>query len=195
MQKPLLFFLLMLSIPFFGRGQENKNQNIKKGILRTQGTISSGLMPKNNLVNIYLSGDLEYYISESISIRSDAYYFLSTMQGPSIFSKNHSSSTGALFHFVKNKNFDPYIGIQPGIAFSGLNCSSSENNTYACYTSFNPLLSTIAGFNYYAPTLFHLFMNIRYVNGKHLSEAPSGPVSLNEVKISFGLGWNFRVKK
>jgi hypothetical protein len=61
-------------------------------------------------------------------------------------------------------------------------------------SSVNPLISTAFGFNFYFQRWFHLFGEVRYISGKHLSDATT-PLSLNELRFSFGLGWNINLIK
>ena len=164
-----------------------------KGILRATATFASGYMPKENITNIYLTGELEYYPSENISIRGESAFFINTISEKfKPFDYNHALLTGVLFHFKPNNALDPYLGIQPGIALTRTNIIpfGYDNN----HAAFNPLYCITGGINYYATRFFHLFVNLKYINGKHLSDAPS-PLSLNEFRFSFGLGFNVNVMK
>jgi hypothetical protein len=60
--------------------------------------------------------------------------------------------------------------------------------------SISPLATAGLGFNYYFQRFAHLFLETRYVYGQHLSNAPS-PISLQEVRITFGLGFNLFIIK
>lgn len=190
------FFILLISvlIPFSIIAQERSFS--KEGILRAQATLSTGNMIKYPVTHIYLSGDLEYYISEQISIKGDSYYFLGSMMDNHFFKYNHSNFAGISFHLVQKKIFDPYICLQPGAAYSlseqGIN--NNIESKVSSNTTISPLLSVSVGFNYYAKKYFHLFMGTQYINGKYLSTGPH-PISLDELRISFGLGFNLCLKK
>lgn len=167
---------------------------IKRGILRAQGTISPSYLLQQKASPIYLHTDLEYYFEEKFSIRSDTYYFLSYTSDNQPFDFNHSAFSGLVYHFTSEKHFDPFIGIQPGISYASrpvLMLAVYDGNPGR---SFNPLYSAVAGFNFYANKYFHLLANARYIYGTHTAEGTS-PSSLQELRFSFGLGWNLRVKK
>ena len=96
-----------------------------------------------------------------------------------------------------NSHFDPYVGVFPGyavgqlnekvVALSGLEPQSSNP------VVLSPLISFAGGFNYYANRFFSLFINAQYVIGTHLSDV--APVSLNELKVSLGLGYHIWATK
>ncbi|MDQ3192860.1 MAG: hypothetical protein M3Q58_14800 [Bacteroidota bacterium] len=194
MKLHLFIVILAVVICFSVKGQEIAFS--KDGILRAQTTLSTGNMLHYKVTHIYLSGDLEYFLSEQISIKGESYYFLGSMMSNHFFKYNHSSFAGVSYHLLKNNIFDPYISIQPGAAFSlaqrGFYNTDENLNSYN--TTINPLLSVSLGFNYFASKYFHLFINTQYINGKYLSNAPY-PISLDELRISFGLGFNLNVKK
>ena len=182
--------------------QEEKKQFIHKGLLRAQATISPGIMLKERASTISIHGNLEYYVADNISIRGDSYYFLKDDQN--IFSADHSVFSGASYHFKTKNRFDPYFALEPGIAivkrisFSGvIECLTTPCPGYvniSGQTSVNPLISPALGFNLYFQKLFHLFGEVRYISGKYLSNATT-PLSLNELRFSFGLGWNLNLIK
>lgn len=190
-------------------------------IIRCGLSFAPGFMFKQDQVNFYVSGDLEYYISPRISILSTTYYFLNSNMpgsvkdsllnggiGP-VLKMNHKNFTGFRFHLLRDKMFDPFIGFQPGFAIcqtndnyydegirtNGLIYSPPRRDTRI---SFDPMASIDFGFNIYAIKFFHLFVNGRYAMGRHLGGF--SPYSLNELSVSFGLGlnanfWNRKNKK
>ena len=182
--------------------QEESKQFIHKGLMRAQGTISPGIMLKENITTISLHGTLEYYIADNISIRGDSYYFLkdNNTYDPS-FAYNNSTFAGASYHFKTKNHFDPYFAFEPGIAiaqsmYNYAHIHNIPSDTPPTYFSraINPLISSAIGFNFYFQKIFHLFGEARYICGKHLSDAPT-PLSLNELRFSFGLGINISVIK
>lgn len=208
--KKLVGALLLLLVGFSGKAQEEKKQFIHKGILRAQATISPGMMThisKQGIITypsftISLHGNLEYYIADNISIRGDGYYYLQekhTLQG-NPFQFNHSIFSGASYHFKTKNHFDPYLAFEPGISItSGFKgCWYDPFQTpYSCLegeTTLNPLLSSALGFNLYFQKWFHVFGQARYIYGKYLSNAPN-PLSLSELRFSFGLGFNLTLIK
>jgi hypothetical protein len=147
----------------------------------------------NSFNNIYLHGNLEYYPNDKLSVRSDSYVFLNALSS-FVELQNHSNFTGISYHFTTKKQFDPYITFQPGIAYVKVApVVAISLIAFPEISGWVPLYSSAIGFNYYAKKYFHLFMEARYVRG----ELPAYPVaiSLNELKLSFGLGFNLRVKK
>jgi hypothetical protein len=204
---------------------ENENgykPNKYHHIIRAGLSFSPGFMFKQDQVNFYVSGDLEYYIAPKVSIVSTTFYFLNSNMSSSmedsllnkggmgpILKMNHKNFTGFRYHLLKDKMFDPFIGLQPGFSI----CQTNDNyydesiRTYGFIygpprrdtrISFDPMLSIDLGFNVYAVKFFHLFVNGRYAMGRHLGGLK--PYSLNELSFSFGLGlnanfWNQKNKK
>lgn len=197
--KKILFFLSVL--PVTVSAQQENSRFIDKGLLRAQGNVSSGVMLKSPGTSIYIHGDLEYYLEPGISIRSESYYFLGTFNAEPTFAMNHSNFSGVMYHFHTNGKFDPYMGVQPGIALTQLakpvlpgpdSAQWSPASVSSYSYNFSPLFSVSAGFNYYAYKFFNLFVHVKYAAGKHLSDIQ--PESLSELKMTFGLGWNVWVK-
>lgn len=193
MVKPFLIGLfLFLSLFLFS---QEESIVVNKGLVRFQGTIGIGKLLSIDETNIFLTGNLEYYIQSNISGRGDVYYFLKNDENT--LKQNHQLFAGASYHINTHSNFDPYIGFQPGMALTQSFNTPKKNtdsvNQLTSSTSFSPLMSGIVGFNYYASKWFHLFVDGRFVQGRHLSNFKA--VSLNEIRVSFGLGFNFNVLK
>lgn len=185
--------ILLLSISFLHAG-EHEGTYIRKGLIRTQLTISPGHMfgPKANTLSLH--GNLEYYVADRISIRGSTYYLLQARDSKgSILDMNFSTFSGAAYHFPTSNRFDPYLSFEPGVAVV-----RDVNKWYVLpepgdnALSVNPVYSSSAGFNYYFERWFHLFGEIRYIYGKHISHN-SGPLSLSELRFSFGLGFNLNL--
>lgn len=181
--------LLFCFFPLFLTAQENTSAVAQKGLLRATGTISFGGMTKHEQTNIYLHGVMEYFVSKNITSRGDIYYYLKSGD-KQMLNLNHQLFAGSSYHFNTISNFVPYLGVQPGIALTQANfiTINQENNVEA-----SPLISAVAGFNYYASKWFHLFIDGRYVYGEHLSNQKK--IALDEVRLSFGLGFNLNVLK
>jgi hypothetical protein len=147
--------------------------------------------------NVYLHGNLEYYPEDKLSIRSDTYVYLNALYSKYIDIKNYSSFTGISYHFTTKKQFDPYIALQPGIAYVNIEPAVSITipglSVLPEVSGYAPLYSAAIGFNYYAKSIFHLFMEARYVHGDFAASPVA--LSLDELKVSFGLGFNLRAKK
>lgn len=189
--------IVLLLVPGTMAGQESDEStatfNPHKGMWRAQATISLG-QKRGGFTHMYLHGDLGYHLTDQVELRGEGYYFLNTLGDTTAFEYNHQLMAGALFHFETDGSIDPYMGIQPGVAFS-LSSAECPDDTqdaleWQCVPSTNPIFSFVAGANYYAPKLFHLFAQVRYVRGVHLGEHL--PVHLDELRFSFGLGFNIR---
>jgi len=198
-----IFILFFTLISFTGFTQEENAQFIHKHLTRATASIVAGVMLKNNINNVHVNGNLEYYLDNKISIRGDFNYMLgsSGLTADSMGLKdNHSILLGAVYHFHTANHFDPYLILQPGFAYtSSYNAKYSsllQDNTKIIY--YKPVISPLAtvglGFNYYFQRFAHLFLETRYVYGQHLSDAPK-PISLQELRITFGLGFNLFVAK
>lgn len=181
--------MMILFFPLFLAAQEADEIIAKKGLLRTMGTINFGRLTKEEQTNIYLQGVLEYFVTKNITSRGDIYYYLKS-GNQQLLNLNHQLFAGASYHFNTNSNFVPYLGIEPGVGLTQASfvIMNGENNIEA-----SPLISAVAGFNYYASKWFHLFIDARYVTGKHLSNQKM--ISLDELRLSFGLGFNLNILK
>lgn len=193
-------FPIFICFSFALSAQRESEQFIHKHLVRADGSIVAGYMFKDNLSNVHLNGNLEYYFDNKVSLRGDANY----MMGSSGLTKdsmglhdNHSIMLGPVFHFHTNGHFDPYFIVQPGLAYTSSFHQSQRYGTVneegAIKTKYEGVLSPLGsagfGFNYYFQHFAHLFMETRYVYGRHLSQAPS-PISLQELRITFGLGFD-----
>lgn len=191
--RKVLGALILFATPLVFQAQSDTGRYVHPHLIRAHGTISPGYMTDGGYLQIYLHGAIEYYVDDRISLRGEGYYFLkSGSKYPWL--QNHSVFSGASFHKMTRTHFDPYIGLQPGInisqlAFGGpcaLNpCLVQDEG----FTKLNPVISPLAGFNYYFEKVFHLFGEARYIWGRHIADAPT--YSLSEFRFSFGLGINF----
>jgi len=194
-----LFLLLSIWIATSSFGQEFSKSNI----LRASASFSVGKLLKDKETTINVGTSLEYYLDEKFSLRGEGVYFIGYNDDVAFgYKYNHGLMAGLIYHFTEKKAFDPYIGLQPGMSFGqygNLTDSTLANDTYWLtnnqYTNFhvNPTVSIHTGFNYYAEKLFHLFIDVRYLYGNFHSEIPT--MSLSELRVEFGLGWNLRLKK
>jgi len=175
----------------------NSQEFYKDGMLRATATFAVGKPFAISTLHSYVKGELEYQLDEAWSVRGDTYYLVGNTGGVSnkFYDEYHSTFAGVSYHFTKQKQFDPYLGIQAGVLWSEIipeptiGLALFEPNR----TSIDPLASLHAGFNYYAKNYFHLFMNVRYIYGIRSGE---GQIKdLSEIRVSFGLGFNINVKK
>lgn len=174
-----------------------ENYFIHKGLVNTMGTFTPSFMTSQEVRNIYLHGELEYFGADKISIKGETDFFVSSTSEKKPFEFNHASFTGIAFHFplAKAPYLDPYWAIEPGIAYVKSNRSNSKDISIPTLASLDPLLSTAIGVNYYAKKLIYFSCSLRYVYGQHLANDARGvtekPISLSEVKCMFGLGLHF----
>ena len=169
--------------------QDSSKQFIHKGLLRGALTYSVGMMSELTISNIYVTGNLEYYADNKVSIRGDGCFFVSSLNDNRYLKQNHQVFFGACYNFPVKSRLNPFIGFQPGVAISRINFVYGLSDP----GSIGPVASVVTGFNYYAEKWFHVLINVRYVVGQHLDEVAL--FSLNEVSFSFGLGWNLDVLK
>ncbi len=187
-----LALLCMCSISMFAYGQEVDGRFIDRGLLRMQGNLSFGKSLTSPTTNMYLTGDLDYFIDPKISVRGAANYFIGSFGRQELFDQKHTGFVGASYHIGTSGNIDPYVGLMPGFAFSKLTPEGAgvhhEGEVEAVLPwTFNPLLSAHVGVNYYASKYFNFFVHLQYVTGSHFSNAPV--VAMDELAVSFGLGY------
>lgn len=197
---PLLFYVFVLP------AQNQDSQFIHKHLIRADASIVKGYLLTEDFQTVHLNGNAEYYMDNKVSIRGDANYMLgsSGINADSIGLENNISVLlGASYHFHTNGHFDPYFILQPGIAYT----SSYKELMQPPYNivpsgpirkNYGGVMSPIGtlgfGVNYYFQRFAHLFLETRYVYGQHVSQAPS-PLSLQELRITFGLGFNLFIIK
>lgn len=202
--------LLLIGFIFLVNWGYSQSEFTKKEILRATATFGIGTNLGEQKQTLFIPTSLEYYFDEHISLRSDAVWFLGYSEELyKGFTKNHSIFTGISYHFTEKKQFDPYIGLQAGMALSQYGIFDIllapdyivpndeeiwlNNNNLHTSATLNSLISPHLGINYYAKNYFHLFLAVRYIYGNHHSEIPVK--SLEELRFEFGLGFNFQLKK
>lgn len=177
---------LLLFIPILLFGQEDNPSVLKPGLVRAQGTFCFGKLPKLKESGIYLHGNLEYYLKSHLSFRGDIFYHLKSDEF-SVIKINHQLFSGVSYHIKTGNNFNPYIGIEPGVGLT----QASDINDVKQSKSTTFLYSSVIGFNYYAEDWFHLFVDARFLGGNHKAETK---ININEIRLSFGLGFNINTK-
>lgn len=191
MAKIKWFFLFVIVLMTLPHAEAQTETFLKPGILRAQGAFAIGHLPKYSATHIYLKGDLSYYIDKRFSLRADSYFFVDSQDNDNKpYNTLNSLFVGGSYHYGSGGKFDPYVGAQTGVAHASKNYMSfpSSDPNYG----FSPLISAHAGLNYYAPKWFHLFVHLQYIHGTHTESFVNG--SLNEWRLSFGLGWNLFLK-
>lgn len=194
LKNKLSTILVMLST--VGFAQQVSGQYIHQHLIRVDASIVAGHMLKENFNNVHVNGNLEYYLDNKVSIRGDVNFLLGStgINNDSLGLKdNHSLMLGGAYHFQTKNHFDPYFIIQPGFAYTSSykapNPDSEQSKNIYYKGVISPLATAGLGFNFYFQRFAHFFMETRYVYGNHLSEAPH-PLSLQEIRFTFGLGFN-----
>lgn len=162
---------------------------IRPGLLKASATIAPGKMLNRTVNTIYLSGFLEYHTDKNISLRGDTYLYIDGGgQKPTDVLLRSASRTyfGAFYHW-NLKNWDNYVGFQPGISL--LSFSAISPKISVC-----PSFAVTAGSTFYVWKYFHFFANLTYVNSKAYG-VNGGSLRADELILSAGLGFNLNTKK
>jgi hypothetical protein len=162
---------------------------IRPGLLKASATIAPGKMLNRTVNTIYLSGFLEYHTDKNISLRGDTYLYIDgAAQKPTDVLLRSASRTyfGAFYHW-NLKNWDNYVGFQPGISL--LRFSAISPKISVC-----PSFAVTAGSTFYVWKYFHFFANLTYVNSKAYG-LNGGSLRADELIFSAGLGFNVNTKK
>lgn len=164
-------------------------------LLIVQATISPGYMNyKGGLWNSYFHSTLEWCFDNRVSIRSDGSYFFTTQGDYKPFKMNHSLLLGAFYHFPKKKS-DFYFGLQPGAALVQQNSYTYNDSTILNpRMKVAPIITATIGANYFFWKYMNMFVALKYVHGTHISDYGNS-ISLDELRISAGLGWHIQFTK
>jgi hypothetical protein len=182
MKNSLFFLILFISVQTFG--QSDRDWKIKSAL-----SFAPGILTEKTYT-LQLQGYLGF-LKDKIEWRGEAFYFLNSFGDRPRFSMNHQIYTGAFYHFTES-SFQPYVGFQPGIAISQSSeygALNSDTQTLEYKVAANPVGSVAGGFDFFGEKLFFLFIETRYIFGKH--KADTYPVFLDEWRFSFGLGLYF----
>lgn len=183
--------ILALCFVLFGGsvfGQEDVLLPLNKIKIKAALSYSPGFLTENTRT-IQVQGYLGIRPKQGrVELRGDGFYFLNSVGDRPRFSMNHQLYVGGFYRF-SDKAFQPYVGLQPGLAYA----QSSEFGTLNQNTgeitykkSVNPVGSVVGGFGFFAEKAFFMFLETRYIFGKHKSD--TYPVFLDELRFSFGLG-------
>jgi hypothetical protein len=178
--KVLTTVMLFWMVHFNLTGQECYSPT--KGTVKASATISPSVMLNRNQQNIYLSGFLEGFLDEKISLRGDALWYIDGMGNQSPYYRRNSSILFGGFVHISKKNWDTSLGFQPGLQLS-TRIESGEN-----YTRFSPVLSFQWGNALYVWKYFHFFMNVQYIQVT-LRGGGVGSMRSDELLLSAGLGF------
>jgi len=186
MKSQVLFFLFCLTAGN-SFGQISKTHGV-----RVMSTLSPGYMFEIKETVSSLSGDLEFYLNEKVSIKGEGSIFLSSFASQSRVNDNSQLFGGINYHFTENKKADVFLGMQPGVSFFKLNNLNQEPEINT-NPEVIPLISFSGGLNYYVGSIFHFFIHARYIQGQTIGN-PQARFSINELRFLAGLGFNLGVK-
>jgi hypothetical protein len=171
-----------------------KDSIVKKGMIRGQGNLSGGYIFQSKKFASYISGNAEYYINEGFSLVGDVWISFDIANKDEIgLRKNYSTFAGLNYHPVRYSRWDPYIGFSAG---AGIITSNFYQDTLIRESpvQFSPLVGVTAGLNYYVGSIFHFFVQCKFVAGGSNS-SQYGRTYLEELKLSGGLGWNISTRR
>lgn len=191
MVRAILLILSLISILNIRLSAQDNAPFVRKGLLKATATISPSFMLNHNINNIYVSGELEYFLENKISVRGDCFWYRDSQQDIPFLKQNSMILFGALYHFSKRKH-DLFIGIQPAVVLSQPNMLDTALTNYP--VQINPGISVVAGYTFYVWDYCNFFLNARYLNTKYVGTL-KGAISLDEIIISAGLGFQLHTIK
>lgn len=161
----------------------------RKHLTGGSATITTGFQKNNPDMNIYVHGFAYFYPEPKVSLNGEVYWYVGAQEQQTLMAENSTLVFGPNYHFLKDGPFDPYVGVMPAVSLvSAINRSLSR--PVAGKYSVVPLITLNAGVRYHFIKWFNAFANVRYMMGTLTENYPSA-LSLNEWRISFGLGFNF----
>lgn len=189
MEKVKIAILTAACVILIGTTFAQDKPIVRKGLIRAQLTISPATMLDYSESPFYFHGTLEGYLNKKTSLVGESYFHLGNISGETtLFDFNHSTFFGGSYHIAQD-NSSLYIGLQPGVSIARIRTQEGqERGTLGV----SPLFSTVVGFNFFVHRFFHFFVQSRLVLGQHLHNEA---VSLNELRISAGLGINLNTFK
>lgn len=170
---------------------QDENNFAKTGLLKATATISPGFMLNHPITNIYVSGELEYFLQNKVSVRGDGLWYRDSQESIPLLNQNSLVYFGALYHFSKKKH-DLFIGLQPGFSISQPNDTDTAGIQYTI--RINPSISLIAGYTFYVWDYCNFFINARYHKTQHIAIS-TGVLNLDELILSAGLGFQLHTRK
>ncbi len=190
--KGLLLSALMIAVTSTGSSQ--RIWETRKGCIRSQGNIGGGYLFTQKAPSAYLNGEMELFFEDRVAYTGAiSYSFATNRKNETGLKANHAIFSGANFHFLKPKRWDPYVGLTPGI---GLVRAAYRSNDQLKMTPYSlvPLISAQVGCNYYVVSFLHFFVKVQGVSGQMFSTLPEAQ-RIDELKFMAGLGWNLRLWK
>lgn len=161
----------------------------RAGLIKAFTTISPAYSIVDRSSYFYGHGSLEGFVEARISIAGEAYLALGSIGSRGDRADiGHSLFSGINLHYIR-ANHDLYIGIQPGIATKRISTNALDAGHTMTYI---PVASAVVGYNYYIHRFFHFFVQGRWVLGQYNTGENK---SLNELRLSAGLGFNINTRR
>ena len=205
----ILFSVLLAS----GLYAQDSTKFRYKSLLKASATIAPGYMLNTAQTNIYINGFLEYFAEDKVSLLGESFVMVGAQQKPALLQQNSCLLFGAAYHFHKNR-FDYFIGLETGAALTKPNDTQDffpwnqhdpaivlgSNPVTVIYTnSYNykilPLIAPVTGITLHASDYFNFFLNVHYVKSRYFGYQYGKTLSLDELRISAGLGFSIHLKK
>lgn len=163
----------------------------RAGLLLGSATIAPGLMVQHEITNIYLIGDLAYFVENDLSFRGRGTWYMDAQQDPALLAANSRISFGPWFHTGRGR-LDLHAGFEPGVAFARPALPTIGLQEYPLRAL--PSIGAGAGITWYVWDYFHFFFNARYERIRYPG-APGGTLVLDESVLAGGLGLQFKVRR
>ncbi|MGZ3904689.1 MAG: hypothetical protein ACXVC6_13390 [Bacteroidia bacterium] len=177
-----------------------------QSILKGDATISPGYLLNSPQTNIYIDGTLEYFTQDRVSLRGEGFLFVGAQNKPALMKENSSLLYGAAYHFHKNR-LDFFVGLEVGASITkpndvlidstywrrGLNLNYNYTESYDY--KILPVISPVTGITFYPSNYFNFFLNVHYFHVTYYGYTGGKNLSLDELRISAGLGFQIHVRK
>ncbi len=168
-----------------------QNNILTSGLLKANLSFTQSFMLQQPNQNVYLNGYLEFFSSNNISIRGDAFWYIDSRQNNPIFNQNYLIQFGAIYHKQRTIN-DFYIGLQPG--FSLTMPYTSENQQDKNVLRLMPNLNILAGYTLFFSKYCNFNFGINYIISRYRG-TKNGSLKLDELMITGGLGFHLKIRK
>jgi hypothetical protein len=139
-----------------------------------------------------LVGDAEYFVNNNASWRFDGSYFLAALNDNTPLKMNHGVYVGMCFRPTL-RDFAPFVGFQPGLHLTQMSSTSGTSEPLR----FAPVISGIAGFNWYLISFMHITAGMRVLHGATFNGGAGDDITfaLTEMRGWLGLGFQVSTTK
>lgn len=189
-KKKISILLILCIISIYGMAQEDVTE--KTGMFRGQANLAGSYILPFKQFGTFITGDFNYYLNPRVSVAGEGWYMLPVTE-KQMLTAHHNLLGGLTWHLSKHTRWDPYIAFTPGISFTAQRDTADGKNRITPI-ALSPSLTLAAGCNYYPGSIFHFFVKVRYLyTNLAAQELPSS--TLHEIRITAGLGFNFKKRK